>query len=209
MSTGSSENSGRRTDLEVLLYLYLSKEYVGRARLAGELEVGEGTIRGVLGRLSDLGLIERARAGVRLSKKGAAVVEEFLGERSVSKVQVEPVEELEGGLAVVAVVSCSRNPGAAVLKIRDAAVRGGAAGAVIAVSEGGALRLPPGGEDMCAYLRGFCSKLAYLRSRKDAAVVVVFGEGMGRLVRGLLEVLRSPHYELMIARTTPGSSSIE
>uniref|UniRef100_A0A7C1P519 Uncharacterized protein n=1 Tax=Thermofilum pendens TaxID=2269 RepID=A0A7C1P519_THEPE len=62
---------------------------------------------------------------------------------------------------------------------------------------------------MCAYLRGFCSKLAYLRSRKDAAVVVVFGEGMGRLVRGLLEVLRSPHYELMIARTTPGSSSIE
>uniref|UniRef100_A0A7C4FDJ0 GntR family transcriptional regulator n=1 Tax=Thermofilum pendens TaxID=2269 RepID=A0A7C4FDJ0_THEPE len=209
MSTGSSEDSRSRVSLEVLLYLYLSGGYVGRAKLAEELGVGEGTVRGVLSRLSDLGLVERARAGARLSKRGVVLVEELLGERHVSKVSLEPVEELEGGLAVVAVVGYCRNPGAAVLKIRDAAVRGGAAGAVIAVSEGGLLKLPPGGEDMCTYLREICGKLARLKAREGVAVIVIFGERVGRLVKGFLEVLRSPHYELMISRTTPGSSSIE
>jgi len=209
MSTGGSEARGSGLELGVLLYLYLSKGYVGRARLAEELEVGEGTVRGVLKRLSELGFIERARAGVRLSRKGVVAVEDFLSERLVSKLYVEPVKELEGGLAIVAVLSRCRNPGAAVLKIRDAAVRGGAAGAVIAVSEEGVLRLPPGGEDMCVYLKEVCGRLAYLRARRGAAVVMVFGERMGRLVKGLLEVFRSPHYELMIARTAPGSSSIE
>jgi len=209
MSIGSSEASRSRVDLEVLLYLYLSRGYAGRAKLAEELGVGEGTIRGVLNRLSWLGLVERARAGVRLSRKGVAVVEEFLGGKLVSKVYLETVRELEGGLALVAVASYFRNPGTTVLKIRDAAVRGGAAGAVIAVSEEGVLKLPPGGEDMCTYLREVCGKLTHLKARRSTAVIVVFGERVGSLVKGLIEVLRSPYYELMIARTTPGSSSIE
>ncbi|MEM4666409.1 MAG: DUF4443 domain-containing protein [Thermofilum sp.] len=191
MSTGASEES------LVLLYLYLVGTFAGRARIAEDLRLGEGTVRRILQRLSGAGLVEKIRAGSRITRRGTAYVEDFLGRMGVKRLALARVSELEGGLALIALLGSARNPGSHVLKLRDAAVREGAAGAIIALREGRALRLPPGGEDLCDYLRDLCSSISRLAPRSYSAAIIVFGEGFGAPLRGFLGVLSSPYYSLL------------
>ncbi len=67
---------GRSPDFTKAHLLYalilLKNQIIGRKQLAEELRLGEGTIRTILGRLQDEGLIEISRPGVKLSSHGAA-----------------------------------------------------------------------------------------------------------------------------------------
>ena len=59
------------TRAHVLYALILLKDQrIGRKQLAEELHLGEGTIRTILSRLQDMGLIEISRPGVTLSSAG-------------------------------------------------------------------------------------------------------------------------------------------
>lgn len=192
MSTGVSE------ELLVLLYLYVaSGSFSGRARIAEDLKLGEGIVRRVLQQLGKTGLVERVRAGSRITRRGIAYVENFLERLNVRRLFLAGVAELEGGLALIALVDPAENPGSYVLKLRDAAVREGAAGAIIALREGGALRLPPGGEELCEYLKSLCTSISKLASRERTAAIIVFGDRTGALLKGFLGVLTSPHYALL------------
>lgn len=199
MSTGVSEES------LVLLYLYLTGTFVGRARIAEDLDLGEGTVRKILQQLSRAGLVEKVRAGSHITRRGAVYVEEFLGRKGVKRLAIAKVSSLEGGLALIALLDSANNPGSHVLKLRDVAVRGGAAGAIIALKEGRALRLPPGGEDLCDYLKDLCSSIFRLAPQNYAAALIVFGEGLGAPLRGFLSVLSSPYYSLLAPPREPAS----
>lgn len=59
------------TRAHVLYALILLRDRrIGRKQLADELHLGEGTVRTILSRLQDLGLIEISRPGVSLSSSG-------------------------------------------------------------------------------------------------------------------------------------------
>jgi predicted transcriptional regulator len=70
---------GRSPDFTQAHLLYtlilLKRQRIGRRQLADELRLGEGTVRTLLGRLQEEGLIEISRSGVTLSDKGR----EYLG----------------------------------------------------------------------------------------------------------------------------------
>jgi len=65
---------GRSPDFTKAHILYalilLRDQRIGRKQLAEELHLGEGTIRTILSRLQDMGLIEISRPGVTLSDTG-------------------------------------------------------------------------------------------------------------------------------------------
>ena len=65
---------GRSPDFTRAHILYalnvLKDQRIGRKQLAEELHLGEGTIRTILSRLLDMGLIEISRPGVTLSSSG-------------------------------------------------------------------------------------------------------------------------------------------
>lgn len=53
----------------------LSERRIGRKQLAEELRIGEGTVRTIISRFSDEGLIKVSRPGISLSNKGVAFLE--------------------------------------------------------------------------------------------------------------------------------------
>lgn len=197
MSTGASE------EFLILLYLYLVEGFAGRARIAEDLKIGEGVVRRVLQQLGRAGLVEKVRAGSKLTRRGVAFVEDRLGRIGVRRLVVTRSAELEGGLALVALVDPARNPGNYVLKLRDSAVREGATGAIIALNEGGGLRLPPGGEELCHYLKDICATVHKLAPRESAAAVIVFGGDLRALLGGFLGLVASPYYSLLAPRLEP------
>jgi predicted transcriptional regulator len=72
---------GRSPDFTKAHLLYalilLRNQRIGRKQLAEELRLGEGTIRTILRRLQDEGLIEISRPGVTLSSLGEAYLKEI------------------------------------------------------------------------------------------------------------------------------------
>jgi predicted transcriptional regulator len=55
----------------------LSKEPLGRNKLAEKLNVGDGAVRTIISRLKDAGLIETSKTGCGLTEKGKAVWHQF------------------------------------------------------------------------------------------------------------------------------------
>jgi DNA-binding MarR family transcriptional regulator len=57
----------------------LSKEPLGRNKLAEKLNVGDGAVRTIISRLKDAGLIETSKTGCGLTEKGKAIWSQFEG----------------------------------------------------------------------------------------------------------------------------------
>lgn len=73
---------GRAPDYTSAHLLYalslLGKRRIGRKQLSEDLRVGEGTVRTIISRLTDEGLIEVARPGISLSSKGVSFLARVL-----------------------------------------------------------------------------------------------------------------------------------
>jgi len=119
----------------------LSEGNVGRKKLVGVVGVGEGSVRTILKKLSADGLIESFQTGQILSKAGEKKVGGLL-ELFTKPVCVDlpQLSDYSGQVAVV-VRKAAGAVGSAV-SLRDVALRNGADGALILVSEGGRLRYP-------------------------------------------------------------------
>ncbi len=112
---------------------------IGRKQLAGELGVGEGSVRTILNQLKKRKLITSSRGGHALTAKG---------KRSLGK----PFEFIQvdiGGLTVggVDVATAVRGAAARVkrgIEQRDEAIKAGAAGATVLIFRGGKLQFPDG-----------------------------------------------------------------
>src|SRR5262245_44414631 len=77
------------TSLQLLHALILIHERapVGRRMLAQELEVADGTVRGLLERLAEQGIIQVNKSGVALTSRGTSRLQKHLSELSVTKIQ--------------------------------------------------------------------------------------------------------------------------
>ena len=120
----------------------IGRRTVGRARLSGELGLGEGATRTLISRLTKGGLATVSRKGIQLTRSGLSILEEF--KRSFPKGTIVPKSPITVGLHNFGILI--RNGGTKVrsgIEQRDAAVRVGAVGAVTLLFRRGRLQMPP------------------------------------------------------------------
>jgi hypothetical protein len=115
----------------------------GRLELSRELGVGEGTIRTIIKRLTNAGIITTGEEGCRLTRKGVTIYNKLRDK--LSRIQPVHADELSVDKASAAILV--RASGGLVkrgVEQRDAAVRAGATGACTLVYKNGAYLMPMG-----------------------------------------------------------------
>jgi predicted transcriptional regulator len=118
----------------------MAEKPIGRNMLARKLNVGEGTIRTIISRLRNRGLIETSKKGCNLTNKGCLVWKKFEGlfpkRAEIGKTELTSAEHNYAFLV--------KNSGHNVrsgIEQRDAAIIAGATDAVIIVSKQGQLTI--------------------------------------------------------------------
>lgn len=190
MNTGNS-----KAEIHVLLYLYITREYIGRVYLSRTLGIGEGRLRSILSRLYSQGIIERIRAGVKLSKKGLLIVEDYLRQRGITRIFTGNADELGSASSIVAETCLKYDTSVNILKLRDEAVRGGAQGAIILKYRAGRLIVPPLEDDLCLYARSLCREISgKIKPSEGSIIIVVFADTLREALSGLVSMIESKHY---------------
>ena len=134
------------TSLQLLQALILihEKAPVGRRILAQELEISDGTVRGLLERLSEQGIIQVNKSGAVLTGQGTSRLRKHLSELSFMKMEFLGGCDLVPGKSATAIQLTGKyRPGMTGVPQRDEAVRSGAQGSVTIGFQGGRLVLPP------------------------------------------------------------------
>jgi predicted transcriptional regulator len=129
-------------DAHVLKALNLieSSDGLGRQQLSRELGLGEGTVRTLIRRLRNEGLIDTSRRGMTLSEDGLVIL-------SSLKLVLKDIQMLKTPITVgpmnhaILVKGGGRNVKRGIEQ-RDAAIIVGAKGATTLVHEGGELKMP-------------------------------------------------------------------
>jgi predicted transcriptional regulator len=118
----------------------LSQKPLGRNKLAKNLNVGDGAVRTIIGRLRNANLIETSKEGCTLTKKGLETWRQF---EQVFPKRVEiPASELsQSEFNSAFLVKNSGNKVKSGIDQRDAAIIAGARKALIAVFKDGHLRI--------------------------------------------------------------------
>ena len=118
----------------------LSQNPQGRNKLAEKLNVGDGAVRTIIGRLVDAGLVETSKEGCNLTKKGLDIWGQF---KEIFPKRIEiPKSELTGSEFNFAFLV--KNSGQKVgsgIDQRDAAIIAGARKALVIVVRGGHLSI--------------------------------------------------------------------
>ncbi|AEH23994.1 DUF4443 domain-containing protein [Pyrococcus yayanosii] len=116
--------------------IFLLKELLGRKQISELLDLGEGSVRTLLRKLTSNGLIGSKQRGHFLTKKGEALREELLKEFS----EPVPLPSVDGYPACGIVI---RRPGPfKSLELRDEAIRFRARGALILLMKDGKIVFP-------------------------------------------------------------------
>ncbi len=122
--------------------LFLLREPTGRKAISEALNIGEGSVRTLLKRLINLGLIHSAQRGHSLTEKGRAVLQTVLENFS----KVHRVRAVEGYPTYALVV---RNPPEfKSIELRDEAIRYSAKGAMILIIKRGKPVFPEDGRPL-------------------------------------------------------------
>src|SRR3972149_11425704 len=118
----------------------MAEKPIGRNKLARKLQVGEGTVRTIINRLKNSGLIVTSKEGCNLTSKGFAVWKRF--EKLFPKrVEIGETELTTAEHNYAFLVKNSGHKVKSVIEQRDAAIVAGAKRAVIMVSKGGHLTI--------------------------------------------------------------------
>ena len=118
----------------------MSKETIGRNKLAKKLNVGDGAVRTIISRLREAGLIDTSKEGCNLTKKGLEIWRQF--EQIFPKRIEIPKSELNQSEYNFAFLV--KNSGQKVhsgIDQRDAAIIAGARKALVSVFKDGHLRI--------------------------------------------------------------------
>lgn len=163
------------TSIQLLeVFLYIGKHTpVGRKKLSKTLEIGEGAMRNMLSRLEKAGLIKIENRGCILTDKGLRILKEL--ENSILEVgslKIELPWSYKYNYAVV--VRGKAHMVKKGLEQRDAAIRGGAEGAMILTYVDGRLEMP-GACIISEEAPEFASKLIEIVKPQDKDVVIITG----------------------------------
>lgn len=176
---------GRSPDFTKAHLLYalilLKDNRMGRKQLAEELRLGEGTVRTILNRLQDEGLIEINRPGVSLSGHGADyldAVEAVLKWRQLPDTEIT-VDEVNWAVLVRGVSDRVRLG----VEQRDQALIHGATGATTLLFHGDSWVLPGLDEPVEEHILE--SLTSFLPVEMDVAVIGSSGDGFTAIIGAL------------------------
>jgi predicted transcriptional regulator len=163
--------------------LFLLGEPTGRKTISEVLNIGEGSVRTLLKKLTNLGLIHSAQRGHSLTERGISLVRGIMENFS----EAREVHRVDGYPAYAVVV---RNPPEfKSIELRDEAIRYSAKGAMILVVNGGEVVFPedgrPLGETMPA-LDGDIKRMPELD--EGCLVVVTWAENPGDAMKSAYHV---------------------
>ena len=155
---------------DIIAALFLLKEPVGRKFMAELLDLGEGSVRTILRKLSSLELIRSTQRGHSLSEKGRELAEEL--EKHFS--EVYRAGKIEGFPAYAIVVK--NPPEFKSIELRDEAIRFFAKGAMILVVKNGEIVFPEDGRPLRETMPELAKRLSVLRPEEGDMVVVTWAE---------------------------------
>ena len=112
----------------------MAQKPIGRNKLAMKLEVGEGTIRTIINRLKEAGLITTSKGGCTLTSKGLAIWKKF-AEYFPERVEIGKTELTNAEHNYAFLIKNSGHKVKSGIEQRDAAIMAGAKRAVIIVSK--------------------------------------------------------------------------
>ncbi|EHR79651.1 hypothetical protein OCC_08869 [Thermococcus litoralis DSM 5473] len=176
---------------DAIAVLFLLKTPKGRKQISEELNLGEGTVRTLLKKLSSIGLVESQQKGHSLSEKGVEIIQE------ISKLFSEPLEvtPLEGFVTYALVV---RNPPEfKSIELRDEAIRFFAKGAMILTVQNGEIVFPEDGRPLRETLPELSEDLKKLPVENGDLVIVTWAENKADALKSLIHVALSLKGELL------------
>jgi predicted transcriptional regulator len=144
----------------------------GRGKLADSLNVGEGAIRTIIGRLKDAGLISTSKAGCALTDKGLKLFKEY---QSVFVKKIE-MEKNELTIAKHSFAVLIKNCGCKVksgVEQRDAAIMVGAKSATTILFKKGRLMIPAVSDDVAKDFPKAASQITSCMSPEEDDVIIV------------------------------------
>jgi len=118
----------------------MAEKTIGRNKLARKLGVGDGTVRTIINRLKNSGLIETSKEGCNLTSKGLAVWKHF-EELFPKRVELAETELTNAKYNYAFLVKNSGHKVKSGIEQRDAAIVAGAKQAAIMVSKQGHLTI--------------------------------------------------------------------
>jgi len=159
-----------------LIMLLDKRESMGRIALSKALEVGEGTVRTMVKKLVESGIIEvDSIGGCTLTERGrylAAELNGFIVSSSSLDLRSLGIEMPSHALQVRAAISNT-----SLTKLRDVAVKSGAEGMVIFQYKGGTLAFPMMTDDASAAYPEIAYQIrARFELREGDAILVAFAE---------------------------------
>ncbi|WP_297521386.1 DUF4443 domain-containing protein [Thermococcus sp.] len=170
------------TPEDIVAVLFMLREPVGRKTISEVLELGEGSVRTLLKRLSRLGLIESSQRGHRLSAEGERILKKV--EESFSG--AIPTGNIEGLPAVALRV---REPGRfKSIELRDEAIRFHARGAMILVVRDGRIVFPEDGRPLEETMPELERRLKALEAREEDMIVVTWAESPAKALKSAYHV---------------------
>jgi len=150
----------------------IAENTIGRTKLAEELEVGEGTVRTMISRLKDAGLIATSEIGCTLTSRGLKLWDEY---KTVFRKKVE-IEKNELTLAdynfAILVKNCAHKVESG-MEQRDAAIMVGAKGATTIVFKGGRLIVPPVSDSTAGDFPKAANQIFRLLQPEENDVIVI------------------------------------
>src|SRR3990170_4690712 len=112
----------------------MAQKPIGRNKLAMKLEIGEGTIRTIINRLKEAGLITTSKEGCTLTSKGLSIWKKF-SEHFPERAEIGKTELTNAEHNYAFLIKNSGHKVKSGIEQRDAAIMAGAKRAIIIVSK--------------------------------------------------------------------------
>ena len=155
---------------DAVAVLFLMKNPVGRKTISELIDLGEGSVRTLLRKLSRMELIESSQRGHVLSDRGRELVERL----SQAFSEVHAVGKVEGFPAYALIVKDP--PEFKSIELRDEAIRFFAKGAMILVVKNGEVVFPEDGRPLRETMPELAEKLSVLGPDDGDMVIVTWAE---------------------------------
>ncbi|WP_297513091.1 DUF4443 domain-containing protein [Thermococcus sp.] len=155
---------------DAVAVLFLMKNPVGRKTISELIDLGEGSVRTLLRKLSRMELIESSQRGHVLSDRGRELVERL----SQAFSEVHAVGKVEGFPAYALIVKDP--PEFKSIELRDEAIRFFAKGAMILVVKNGEVVFPEDGRPLRETMPELAEKLSVLGPEEGDMVIVTWAE---------------------------------
>jgi len=164
----------------------MAEKTIGRSKLAYSLDVGEGAIRTIIGRLKEAGLITTSKAGCTLTNKGLKLWEEH---KSIFKKKSKIVEnELTLGTHNFAILvkNCGHKVKSG-MGLRDTAIMAGARSATTILFQDGRLVIPSVSDNVTKdFPKAAGQIVTLLKPEENDVVIIVSADNMRQAEYGAL-----------------------